>query len=279
MRLSPIKCTLKKFFKRFIRSKIIESAPHKSSSKEVSQPPTGILLVDKESGLLSFQLVKMLRRRLGVAKVGHSGTLDPNASGLMVMLIGREYTRLSESLTAQHKRYRAVIRLGQETNTYDCDGEILAESSDLPDFASIQKAIEAFEGWSDQVPPMHSAKKIGGQTLYNLARRGIEIERAPVRVWMSFSQIEYRSPDLIIEIHCSKGTYIRSFAHDLGRALGCGAHLKELCRTASGEFLLEQAIPSRELLNPDFPLLESIRVHSEVAKEVIEKKTIQKMGE
>ncbi len=209
---------------------------------------SGILLIDKPRGMLSFKLVQILRKQLGVQKIGHAGTLDPFATGVMIMLIGREYTRLSDLLLNKSKVYEAVVKLGEATDTYDCDGEITSSSSYQPTEEEIQKALTAFNGEIEQIPPMYSAKKVGGKKLCDLARKGHTIERAPCKVEVQTEWISYTYPYLHLRIACSKGTYIRSIAHDLGQILNCGAHLTELKRTACGPFTLDQCV-SQELFN------------------------------
>ncbi|MBA2369320.1 MAG: tRNA pseudouridine(55) synthase TruB [Candidatus Protochlamydia sp.] len=221
----------------------------------MNEPSTqGILLVDKPSGKTSFDLVRILRRRLGVKKIGHAGTLDPFATGVMVMLIGREYTRLSNQFLLCDKEYDAQIKLGISTDTYDCEGQVLSQSELIPDLSEIEKTIAAFQGEIEQVPPMYSAKKIDGKKLYELARKGIEVERSAVKVTLHIELTAYAYPYIEIKVACSKGTYIRSLAHDIGLLLGCGAHLSRLIRTRSGKFLLKDCVDGSQL--PEFENLE-----------------------
>ena len=214
----------------------------------------GILLVNKPKGPSSFRLVQMLRKRLQIQKIGHAGTLDPFASGLMVMLIGRNYTRLSDRFLNHDKEYLAEVRLGQTTDTYDSEGQITATSDIIPSLEDIQAALAGFQGETLQTPPMFSAKKIKGKKLYELARKGIEVHREPVKVTLDIQLIRYEYPFLELRVNCSKGTYIRSLAYDLGIKLECGAHLSNLERTRSGNFLLENAIGEEEILSPNFEL-------------------------
>lgn len=208
----------------------------------------GILLVDKPKGPSSFKLVQILRKRLGVKKIGHAGTLDPFATGVMVMLIGRRYTRLSDQFLCSDKEYIAEVYLGKTTDTYDSEGTIVAESSVIPSLEEIQRTLSFFQGEIEQIPPMYSAKKIEGKKLYELARKGVEIERKSVKVVLATHFIRYEYPYLELRIVCSKGTYIRSIAYDLGLKLGCGAHLSNLRRTRSGLFHLQDCINEMELL-------------------------------
>lgn len=213
--------------------------------------PSGILLVDKPSGRTAFNLVARLRRHLGVKKIGHAGTLDPFATGVMVMLIGRSYTRLSDQFLGQDKEYRATLKLGCTTDTYDCDGQTLTESPYTPTLAELQAALEAFQGEFLQIPPMYSAKKVGGKKLYELARQGKTIERKPSLVRCTITLEAYTYPEVVLHVSCSKGTYIRTLAHDIGLKLTCGAHLTALCRLRSGAFQLKDCIDGKLLDHPE----------------------------
>lgn len=232
---------------------MMKTPPH---SINPSEPIEGILLVDKPKGPSSFKLVQILRKRLGVKKIGHAGTLDPFATGVMVMLIGREYTRLSDQFLCSDKEYLAEVCLGTTTDTYDSEGMVIAQSSYIPSFEELQEALNLFQGEIEQIPPMYSAKKIQGKKLYELARKGVEVERTPVKINLETHLISYAYPYLKLRIICSKGTYIRSVAYDLGLKLGCGAHLSNLKRTRSGRFHIENCISEAELLSPFFNLQE-----------------------
>ena len=210
-------------------------------------PPEGILLVDKSKGKGSFNLVAALRKHLGVKKIGHAGTLDPFATGVMVMLIGRNYTRLSDSLLSHDKEYKVEVFLGATTDTYDCEGEILTRSDIIPSEEELKRCLETFQGEVEQIPPMYSAKKIQGQKLYELARKGEVVERKPVKVRMAIELLRYVYPHVELQVKCSKGTYMRSLGYDLGQLLGCGAHLSNLQRTRSGPFRLEDCIDGSRL--------------------------------
>ncbi|NGX57600.1 MAG: tRNA pseudouridine synthase B [Chlamydiae bacterium] len=207
----------------------------------------GIILIDKPAGKTSFYLVNVLRKILGVKKIGHAGTLDPFATGVMVMLVGRKYTQMSQGFTKQGKSYLATIRLGVETDSYDCDGEVVSTSELIPSKEQVEEAMTHFQGMVQQTPPMFSAKKVGGRKLYELARKGQEIEREPITVTLETQLLRYEYPEIDVLIHCSKGTYVRSIAHDLGKMLGCGAHLSRLVRTQSGDFKLEECIKLEDL--------------------------------
>lgn len=220
----------------------------------------GILLVDKAAGSTSFHLVALLRRLTKIEKIGHAGTLDPFATGVMVMLIGREYTRKSDTFLTCDKAYRATLFLGIATDTYDIEGEIISRSEKIPTLKEIELAIGPFQGEILQVPPMYSAKKVEGKKLYDLARQGIVLERQPVKVRVAISFISYEYPYLTIEVDCSKGTYIRSLAHDIGQSLGCGAHLSSLTRLRSGSFTLGECIPQAHLKIPEYDISPHLRL-------------------
>lgn len=210
----------------------------------------GLLLLDKPRGQTAFSLVAILRRLLGVKKIGHAGTLDPFATGVMVMLIGRQYTRLSDQFLCNDKEYLAEIKLGVATDTFDCDGVSLSTSEVIPSREELDRAVEQFQGEIDQVPPMFSAKKVNGKKLYELARKGQTIERQPVKVKVEMTVLSYQYPYVQISVKCSKGTYIRSLAHDLGVLLGCGGHLVNLRRTRSGNFSITDCFDGDHLKSP-----------------------------
>jgi len=220
---------------------------------------SGILLVDKEQGSTSFKLVSLLRRITRVEKIGHSGTLDPFATGLMVMLIGREFTKRSDEFLGCDKEYQATMHLGIATDSYDIEGEVTSRSEVVPSLQDVERGIALFQGQIAQVPPMFSAKKVQGQKLYDLARKGIVIERQPVLVRLHVELLRYEYPEVEIRVACSKGTYIRSLAHDLGQVLGTGAHLSSLRRLSSGSFALKDAVPQALLYNREFDLAPHLR--------------------
>lgn len=219
----------------------------------------GILLVDKEVGSTSFHLVSLLRRLTGIEKIGHAGTLDPFAQGLMVMLIGKEFTRKSDTFLTDDKEYRGTLHLGITTDTFDLEGAITNRSEKIPSLKEVELAIHTFQGQIMQTPPMYSAKKVAGKKLYDLARAGIVIERQPVQVKVEMTLLQYNYPHLEIHVNCSKGTYIRSLAHDMGEFLGCGAHLTKLTRTRSGNFSLEGAISQSLIKNREFDITPHLR--------------------
>jgi tRNA pseudouridine55 synthase len=214
----------------------------------------GILLLDKPRDKTSFYLVGRLRRIFNEKKIGHAGTLDPFATGVMVMLIGKTYTRLSDSFLGEGKEYIAQAKLGISTDSYDCDGAIVSETPSIPTLEIVQTVLSHFQGEILQIPPMFSAKKIGGKKLYELARQGKTIERLPVKIHLQTSLISYNYPFLEFSVSCSKGTYIRSVAHEIGEMLGCGAHLTQLQRVRSGNFHLKDCLNLDYLSCPEFDI-------------------------
>jgi tRNA pseudouridine55 synthase len=216
--------------------------PQSTIHNPQSTIPPGLLVIDKPSGLTSHDVVQRVRRALHIKQVGHTGTLDPMATGVLVVCVGAA-TRVSEYLLGHDKTYRATIRLGVETDTYDATGEVITTHPVNVERATLEVALGNFVGAIQQVPPMYSALKRGGQKLYELARAGIEVERAGRSLTIyALDLIDFQTPDVTIEVRCSAGTYIRSLAHDVGDALGTGAHLIALRRTAAGPFSLDQAI-------------------------------------
>jgi len=207
-------------------------------------PLDGAILIDKPAGPTSHDVVDAIRRRFGIKKVGHCGTLDPNATGLLIIVLGRG-TKLSEKLMGDDKVYEGAIKFGETTNSYDCDGEIL-ETKPVPPLTldQLNEAAATFVGDQMQTPPMVSAIKIKGVPLYKLARKGIEVEREPRLVHIyNFRFTNYEPPLGRFKVACTKGTYVRSIAHDLGQKLGCGAHLAALRRSVSGKFDVAGATP------------------------------------
>lgn len=230
-----------------------------------NEQPAGILLVNKPRGKTAFSLVYALRRILNVRKIGHAGTLDPFATGVMVMLIGRTYTKLSNTFLCSDKEYLAKVRLGISTDTFDCDGQVKTTSDIIPTQAQIETALLNFQGEIDQIPPMFSAKKQNGKKLYELARQGKTVERAAVKVRVTTTMIDYSFPYLTLAVTCSKGTFIRSIANDLGELLGCGAHLECLERVRSGHFNIDDCLDGTLLFSdlPDAMLIEN-RIQQQV---------------
>ncbi len=208
----------------------------------------GFLVINKSMGMTSHDVVQRVRKWAKQRRVGHLGTLDPMATGVLPIALG-EATKLSRLLTHGDKSYSARIRLGVETTTYDREGEVVHETAGpWPEREQIEKALEHFRGEIDQTPPPFSAVKVDGQPSYRRARRGEEFRLEPRRVRLDRVELAgYEPPVFSVEVECSAGTYLRSIAHDLGRALGTGAHLWELIRTRSGPFLLSQALTLEEL--------------------------------
>ncbi len=216
---------------------------------------SAVVPVDKPAGPSSFRMVQLVRRASGIKKVGHAGTLDPFASGLLLICIGRPATRLVDRLMAGDKEYEATLQLGVSTATHDPEGEVLErrEPSEAH-FAALDEALAAFRGELWQSPPAFSAAKHQGKPLYSYARRGEMIEKPPRRALIHELRLLAQDRDqgrLVLRVRCSKGTYIRSLAHDLGQVLGCGAHLVALRRLASGGFRVEQALAGERLLEPE----------------------------
>ncbi len=210
--------------------------------RSTRRPVHGVLLLDKPVGLSSQDALWQARRLLRAEKAGHTGTLDPLASGLLPLCFGAA-TKFAQISLEADKAYRATLRLGVTRVGGDLEGEILRERAVHVDRALLETVLMRHVGEIDQVPPMHSALKHQGRALYEYARAGIEVERSPRRVRIhGIELIDWRDDEVVIDVSCSKGTYIRTLAEDIGEALGCGAHLSALRRTGSGAFRIEQAI-------------------------------------
>ena len=218
------------------------------TNDEIKNVVSGVLVVDKPIGLTSHDVVQMIRKGTGIRRAGHTGTLDPRASGVLVVLIGPA-VRLSEYVSASDKRYQATIRLGSTTNTYDAEGTITS-STPLEDISeeAFDEILQQFVGEIQQTPPPYSAVKVKGRKAYELARKGEEVELEPrtINVY-NLEVLEWAPPEAVIDVYCSSGTYVRSLTNDLGEALGTGAHLIGLRRTKSGKFTLRDAVPLRRL--------------------------------
>ncbi len=229
-----------------------------SVNKQPANHINGLLLVDKEQDWTSHDVVNFVRRRFNLSKCGHCGTLDPFATGLLVLLLGKA-TKLQDQFMGQDKIYSGTIHLGVETDSEDRTGQITAEA-DIASItaAAVTAASQTFLGPQMQVPPMVSALKVKGQPLYKLARQGKSIPREPRPISIhSFILTAFRLPEVDFVAHCSKGTYIRTLAADLGQRLGCGAHLQELRRLASGDFRIEDAHSMAELKSWELPELQN----------------------
>src|SRR5512134_69646 len=211
------------------------------------QPVDGVLLLDKPEGLTSNAALQRAKRALRAEKAGHTGTLDPAATGLIALCFG-EATKFSGMLLDADKVYLAVVQLGVTTRTGDRDGEVLERRESRADRGAVEQALARFRGRILQTPPMHSAIKLAGTPLYAYARKGQEVDRAPREVVVHALELERIEGDLLhLSIHCGKGTYVRTLAEDIGRALGCGGHLAALRRTGVGAFNLDRALPLERL--------------------------------
>ncbi len=219
----------------------------------------GIFLIDKPEGASSFYMVRQVRRALGMKKVGHAGTLDPFATGLLVICAGRPATRMISEIMEGEKEYLATLRLGIETTTQDPEGEVTSKRPvGLLSRETVEKCLQGFRGELSQVPPVYSALKHKGKPLYHYARKGIEIVKPPRRVMINTleridqeQEVSDASPFLNIRVVCSKGTYIRTLGADIGKALGCGAYLTALRRTRSGCFHVRDSVKGEQLQEDD----------------------------
>jgi tRNA pseudouridine55 synthase len=210
-------------------------------------PKPGLLVIDKPTGPTSHDIVNIVRRGTQIRKVGHTGTLDPYASGVLLVLLGA-VTRLAEYLLEVDKEYLATIRFGQATSTFDAAGRITATRPFTFREETLEAKLATFVGERLQVPPIYSAIKIGGRKAYDLARRGEEVDMTPRKVHIyELSLLRWESPNAVVRVRCSRGTYIRSIAHDIGEAMGSHAHLVSLRRIRLGPFSVERATPLEEL--------------------------------
>ena len=210
---------------------------------ETNIVPSGVLLVDKDPGMTSHDVVAIARRSMGIKKIGHCGTLDPMATGLLMLVVGRA-TKIQDLLMSEDKQYVGTITLGTTTTTQDAEGDVV-EERDVGVLGEnvIRRAFEKYSGNFEQIPPMVSAIKKDGVPLYKLARKGKEVKRDPRPVYVTDYELRKISlPQIDFTVSCSKGFYVRSYAHDIGDTLGCGGHLSALRRTRSGEFTLERAV-------------------------------------
>jgi tRNA pseudouridine55 synthase len=209
---------------------------------------SGVLVIDKPVGMTSHDVVQIVRKGTGIRRAGHTGTLDPRASGVLVVLIGPA-VRLSEYISASDKRYQATLRLGASTETYDAEGEITGSIENVNvSEDQFEEALESFIGEIEQVPPPYSAVKVKGRKAYEMSRKGepVDLKARQINVY-SLELLEWAPPEAVVDVYCSSGTYVRSLAHDLGQLLGCGAYLVGLRRTKSGRFTLRDAVPLRRL--------------------------------
>jgi tRNA pseudouridine55 synthase len=218
-------------------------------TQELKNAISGVLVVDKPTGMTSHDVVQAVRNGTGIRRAGHTGTLDPRASGVLVILLGPA-VRLSEFVSASDKRYQAIIRLGASTDTFDADGRFTRQSATPVNVTEDQfeKALKQFEGEIEQTPPPYSAVKVQGRRAYDMARKGEEVELAPRKITVHHLEVlEWASPEVVVDVHCSSGTYVRSLANDVGNVLECGGYLVGLRRTKSGRFSLRDATPLRKL--------------------------------
>lgn len=202
----------------------------------------GVLVVDKPVGPTSHDIVACARRALGISRVGHTGTLDPNASGVLPLVLGRA-TRLAQFMSAREKEYLATVRLGTSTDTYDAAGTVVRDGEAIPTREQVERALSGFRGTFEQMPPPHSAKKVDGVRAYKHARASTPVALRPAVVTVTTLELlDMRGPDVQLRVECSAGFYVRSLAHDLGIALGTAALLQTLVRTRSGVFTLDDAV-------------------------------------
>ncbi len=218
------------------------------NSQDVKNAISGVLVVDKPVGMTSHDVVQVVRNGTGLRRAGHTGTLDPRASGVLVILVGPA-VRLSEYVSASDKRYQAIIRLGSTTDTFDAEGKFTRSNQpvDVTE-AQFEEVLKSFIGEIEQTPPPYSAVKVQGRKAYEMARQGEEVDLAPRKIQVHHLEVlEWAPPEVVVDVHCSSGTYVRSLANDLGEKLGCGAYLVGLRRTKSGRFSLRDATPLRKL--------------------------------
>ncbi len=218
------------------------------NSQDVKNAISGVLVVDKPVGMTSHDVVEAIRRGTGIRRAGHTGTLDPRASGVLVILVGPA-VRLSEYVSASDKRYQAIIRLGSSTDTFDADGKFVQSTQPVNvTEEQFEKILKNFEGEIEQTPPPYSAVKVGGRRAYDMARQGEEVALEPRKIQVHHLEVlEWAPPEVVVDVHCSSGTYVRSLANDIGVQLGTGAYLVGLRRTKSGRFSLRDATPLRKL--------------------------------
>jgi tRNA pseudouridine55 synthase len=251
------------------------------STRAPASADAAVAVIDKPAGMTSHDVVDHVRRKMDTKKVGHAGTLDPDATGVLVIGVGRA-TRLLRYAQMGDKRYLATASFGSTTSTQDASGEVLETNEVRFTQPELEEVLKDFTGDIEQIPPMVSAVKVGGERLYKKARRGEEVERAPRRVTIGALQLLELKLDTphgvlaTLDITCSGGTYIRTLVHDIGQRLGCGAHLSELRRTASGPFSEDQAVPLSEIdpgrlrpMREAVALLPSLSVDGDRARAVV----------
>lgn len=216
-------------------------------ASNITNNVSGVLVIDKPVGITSHDVVQAVRSGTKIRRAGHTGTLDPRASGVLVVLVGPA-VRLSEYVSASDKRYQAVIQLGITTDTYDTEGQVTSRSPVDITYEEFDATLQTFVGQFEQVPPIYSAIKVHGRKAYEMAREGEEVELEPRLITVhELELLDWDPPEAVVDVQCSSGTYIRSLAHDLGEKLGCGATLVGLRRTKNGQFGLRDAVPLRRL--------------------------------
>ncbi len=218
------------------------------NSQDVKNAISGVLVIDKPVGMTSHDVVQAVRNGTGIRRAGHTGTLDPRASGVLVVLVGPA-VRLSEFISATDKRYQAIIRMGSSTDTYDAEGKFTTQDTPVDvKIEEFETVLKGFEGEIEQTPPQYSAVKVKGRKAYEMARKGQEVELEPRIIQVHHLEVlEWTPPEVVVDVHCSSGTYVRSLANDLGETLGTGAYLVGLRRTKSGRFTLRDAVPLRKV--------------------------------
>ena len=222
------------------------------SDPNQTEIPSGVLLIDKAPDMTSHDVVAIARGSLRLKKIGHCGTLDPMATGLLMLVVGRA-TKIQDLLMSEDKEYTGTLTLGSTTNSQDRTGEVVTEAP-VPDLSEddLKAAFDGFTGNFEQIPPMVSAIKIDGKRLYKLAREGKTVERPPRPVFVnSYELNRIALPDVDFTVNCSKGFYVRTYVHDIGEKIGCGGHLSALRRTRSGKFTLDRAVTIEQLKNGD----------------------------
>ena len=238
----------------------------------------GIVNINKPGGMTSHSVVSRVRRILGIKRVGHTGTLDPDAEGVLPVCVGKS-TKLSDYVMGKEKIYRAVLHLGITTNTQDMSGEVLSKTTPNVSKEEFEMAVSSFIGEIKQIPPMYSAIKIGGKKLYELARQGVEVERKERSVTISEIDIEeFDGETATINVHCSKGTYIRTLCHDIGQKLGCGAAMGKLIRTKNGRFEISESVSLEEFeQNPEKYIVPADEILSEYPKFILDEEQERKV--
>ena len=218
-------------------------------NQDLKNAISGVLVIDKPIGMTSHDVVNAVRFGTGIRRAGHTGPLDPRASGVLVILIGPA-VRLSEYVSASDKRYQAIVRMGASTDTFDADGRFTSQNTDpfTVTESQFEETLKQFVGEIEQTPPPYSAVKVRGRRAYDMARKGEEVELAPRKISVYHLEVlEWAPPEVVVDVHCSSGTYVRSLANDMGNALGVGGYLVGLRRTKSGRFSLRDATPLRKL--------------------------------